>query len=212
MSTLPVEALASYNLRYSIDSKSLQSGDGFIEISERVGGPSTVIQPDVPLGDHRMFVEQLVNHFFAIHSPLFPVLSRADFIASSPFDPLLLYVICGTSSISLRMPSGVMRMFRAHISNLFRRDDFGETSNLQTVQALLLYVWTLELEPRLSSSKAWNTLGPVGRPFFGCSANGTYSFLFALKAIRMHRILASIASTAARKNARLDMRRGTIPG
>jgi hypothetical protein len=164
-STFPVEHMASYDRRYVINFEARQSGDGFIKVFRHNDEPSTSPQATdldaMPLGVHRELVEQLVNRFFDIHAPLFPVLSRADFIASSPLDPLLLYVICGISSISRQVPRDVLRTFKSHIAGLFRRDDFGATSNLQTIQALLLYVWTLELEPTFGGSKSWNTLGMV---------------------------------------------------
>jgi Fungal specific transcription factor domain len=161
-STFPVEHLANYDRRYVINFEGRQSGDGFIKVFRHNEDSTRTMDTDnLSLGVHRELVEQLVNRFFSIHAPLFPVLSRADFIASSPLDPLLLYVICGISSLSKDVPRDVLRTFKSHIAGLFRRDDFGANSNLQTIQALLLYVWTLELEPTFGGSKSWNTLGMV---------------------------------------------------
>jgi hypothetical protein len=163
-STFPVEHMESFDRRYVINFEARQSGDGFIKVFRHNEDPGVqAADPQtMPLGVQGELVEQLVNRFFDTHAPLFPVLSRADFIASSPLDPMLLYVICGISSLNRQVPSHVLRTFKAHIAGLFRRDDFGATSNLQTIQALLLYVWSLELEPRFGGSKSWNTLGMVG--------------------------------------------------
>jgi hypothetical protein len=61
--------------------------------------------------------------------------------------------MCGLSAISHEVPPDVLRIIKTNILLLSRDDDILARSSLQTVQALLVFGFTFELERGMAGSK-----------------------------------------------------------
>jgi hypothetical protein len=104
-------------------------------------------------------IEALVNAYFNGQATLFPVISRADFLTTSPLEPLLLWTICGVAAMTSRAPPYILRTIKQNFAIACKETDSLATSSLQSVQALLICGTSLEMERGLPGSKIWNTVG-----------------------------------------------------
>lgn len=157
--TFPIDQLSPYDVKHSQTWDIKDSGDGFIKIYEAEGEGMAAnaslarIAPDV--------AEKLINIFFEKHAPHFPIVCRSDFVSSSSSSPLLLYTICGIAALSGGSWGSVLNAIKATLSEIHRSDDVAGNYSLPTIQALLMYSLSLELEKAKSGHKAWNILGMV---------------------------------------------------
>lgn len=104
-------------------------------------------------------IEQLVNAYLTTHAPLFPVLSRADFLVTKPLDPLLLWNICGVAAMTPQVPEYVLRTIKMNIALVSKEVDQTSRSEIQTIQALLMFAVSGESERGMIGTKVWNSLG-----------------------------------------------------
>ena len=76
-------------------------------------------------------IEQLVNSYFNIHAPLFPALSRADFLTTSPSGATAcLWTICGVAAATCRVPPYVLRTIKQNFALASKDVDVLEKSTL----------------------------------------------------------------------------------
>ena len=82
-------------------------------------------------------VSMLVNSYFEHMSPMFPIVSRADFTRTPNPSPFLLYAICGIASTRRNVPREVFSAVRGMINGIIRSNDVLSDAKLEHVQALV---------------------------------------------------------------------------
>lgn len=134
-------------------------GDGIIRVITASDGESPQGGPLAIQGIEHGDAEKLLNHFFNHHSSHFPIVSRADFLSTASPTPLLFNTLCGVSALSHTVSPSILRTVKANIRGLLRDDDLLENTSIATIQALLIYGFSLELEKGTAGSKSWNAVG-----------------------------------------------------
>ncbi|KIM25984.1 hypothetical protein M408DRAFT_197963 [Serendipita vermifera MAFF 305830] len=120
----------------------INAGDGYV----KVGSPASPIGHDSPLipkhPDVRIekeIIERLINSYFSNISPIFPVITKAEFLALQPSPPpILTYSICLMAAVLRDTPRGVFEFLRKTVASIIRSDDVLSVSSLANVQALLI--------------------------------------------------------------------------
>jgi hypothetical protein len=82
-------------------------------------------------------ISNLVNDYFEHISPLFPIVSKAEFVNSESPSPLLLYVMCGVAATQRGKPRDVFIAIRGIINGMIRNNDVLSDSSYENVQALV---------------------------------------------------------------------------
>lgn len=99
-------------------------------------------------------MSQLVNKYFDTQLKWLPIISRAEFLASSTPHPLVLYAICAVASTSRDVPRHVFNRLRGLINGLLRSNEILSHARLEHVQALLLISETGELHAQPAAPTA----------------------------------------------------------
>ncbi|KAG8772446.1 hypothetical protein FRC16_005664, partial [Serendipita sp. 398] len=118
------------------------AGDGYI----KVGAPPPTSVQEVPsptkapdIRVERDIVERLINSYFTNIAPIFPVITKAEFVAFQPSPPpILLYSICLMAASLRDTPPGLFDLFRKTVSSLIRSEDVLSTPTMANIQALLI--------------------------------------------------------------------------
>ena len=140
--TMPKGALNTYDLRNNHRWEVSHSGDGFIHVGHPLGADAGIARP-TPALVHQQVREdvlgKLVTSYFANIAPLFPVISRYDFLNLKPNPPpLLLYSICVVAAAQRDTPREIFDALRAAVKRCICEDDVLSTSSTASVQALLV--------------------------------------------------------------------------
>lgn len=169
-STFPADTMVPVDIKYSQTLQVGESGDGLIRVvvtgdsddsdsGDQPGQPgNSQTIPTVVQGIERETAERLINYYFQVHSAHFPIVSRADFLQVQTPNPLLFNAICAVSACSHNVQPGILRTLKQNIRNLLRQDEM-YTSSISTIQSLLLYTFSLEMERGRAGSFSWNLLG-----------------------------------------------------
>lgn len=110
--------------------------------------------------------EKLVNSYFEKIGPLFPVITKSEFLHLSPPPPLMLYAICGIAALSREVPKEVLGAIKVTLNSLFRDVDMLSDSNNLTVRSLLILSMHSDLHGTTavqSGSRCWNRTGAAIR-------------------------------------------------
>ncbi|KAM0754753.1 hypothetical protein T439DRAFT_120969 [Meredithblackwellia eburnea MCA 4105] len=160
-STFPVDRMLPVDSKYSQTLQVDETGDGFIKVISHGDGEPTEPGGGVVAiqGIERGDAEKLLNYFFATHCSHFPIVSKADFLSSESPTPLLFNAICGISALSHHVSPSILRTIKGTIRATLREEDILDNSSISTIQALLIYAYSLELEKGTAASKTWNILG-----------------------------------------------------
>ncbi|KAI5480442.1 nitrogen assimilation transcription factor [Pseudohyphozyma bogoriensis] len=160
-STFPVERMAPVDFKYRQELNVNETGDGFITIVTNGDGEGVdhTGEPLAIQGIEKGDAEKLLNYYFATHSSHFPIVSKADFLSSETPSPLLFNTLCGISALSHHVSPSILRTIKGTIRHLIRDDDVLDNSSISTIQALLIYSFSLELEKGNPGSKSWNAVG-----------------------------------------------------
>ncbi|KIJ26445.1 hypothetical protein M422DRAFT_71920, partial [Sphaerobolus stellatus SS14] len=137
--TVPTRAYESYDLRYHLTVENNKSGDNFIQVHEPP--PSESAPPVARNADMRVerdMIERLVNQYFKDLAPIYTVITREEFLASSPPAPLLLYSICSVAAASRDISQTVFENLRSAVSMVIKAEDVLSTTSMVNVQALLI--------------------------------------------------------------------------
>ena len=144
--SLPAGASDAYDLREHNKWEIREDGTGMISVS---APPTTSVFADGAGDDlsraNRMnkpvlsaqIMSALVNAYFDHISPLFPVISKADFSSKATVSPLLLYAICGVGATRREFPREVFAGVRGVINGLLRSNDILSDARFENVQALV---------------------------------------------------------------------------
>ena len=110
--------------------------------------------------------EKLVNSYFEKLAPLFPIVTKSDFLHLSPPPPLLLNAICCVAALSRDVPREVLSTIRSRLNVMLRDADVLSNSSSTTIKALL--IMSLHQDVHGSSAvqcgvRSWNRLGSAIR-------------------------------------------------
>jgi len=134
--SIPPSTFSQYDLKHHTTWEISAGGDGIVKV---------LAPPCPPLGDGgpgeevgAEMLERLVNHFFEDISPIFPVVTRHEFLSLENPSPLLLYSICAVASTRRSIPRGVFSSLRTIINGIIRSNDVLSDTSLVNVQSLLI--------------------------------------------------------------------------
>lgn len=113
-----------------------KAGDSLIKVSYSVVDPGLPKVPENRI--ERDIVERLVNGYFNSLAPMFPVVTKAEFLANPNPAPVLLYAICCVAATQRNTPMGTLEAMRSAVSSVMRAEDVMTTASLPNVQALLI--------------------------------------------------------------------------
>lgn len=113
-----------------------KAGDSLIKVSYSVVDPGLPKVPENRI--ERDIVERLVNGYFNSLAPMFPVVTKAEFLANPNPAPVLLYAICCVAATLRNTPPGTLEAMRSAVSSVMRAEDVMTTASLPNVQALLI--------------------------------------------------------------------------
>ncbi|KAI0934800.1 hypothetical protein AcV5_006529 [Taiwanofungus camphoratus] len=129
----------SFDMRYHHSWDVSASGEGIIRVHEPQQGELQLALPKpVDMHIERDVVERLVNAYFAEIAPLLPVVTQAEFVASSPPPPVLLYAICLVAAARRDVPQSVFDTIRYAVNSLIKAEDVLSTASIVNMQALLI--------------------------------------------------------------------------
>lgn len=129
----------SYDSRYHHTWDVSTNGDGVIQVHEpQSAEPQTQHPKPVDLRIERDVVETLVNAYFRDITPVLPIVTREEFIASSPPAPILLYSMCLVAAARREVPQQVFDSVRYAVNNLIKAEDVLSTASIVNMQSLLV--------------------------------------------------------------------------
>ncbi|KAK0207450.1 fungal-specific transcription factor domain-containing protein [Armillaria fumosa] len=164
--TVPLRVVKSHDSRYQHTFEISESGNRIIvqhkspAVNPRGGslpGKDTYIDPDL--------IQQLVNAYFEYVAPLLPIITKKEFLASSP-PSILLYSMCLVTAARREAPQGIFDSIRYIVNALIRADDVLSTTSVINVQSLLILCMTGDCHSQFASnapSALWVRLGSVIR-------------------------------------------------
>ncbi|KDN53384.1 hypothetical protein K437DRAFT_69739 [Tilletiaria anomala UBC 951] len=106
--------------------------------------------------------EKLVNSYFERIAPMFPIITKSEFLHLSPPPPLLLYAVCSVAALARDVPREVLTAVRSTLAILLRDSDVLSNSSSVAIRALL--VMSLHQDVHGSTAvqcgaRSWNRLG-----------------------------------------------------
>lgn len=134
--TIPPSTFSQYDIRHHQTWSISAGGDGVVKVLAPPCPPPSDGAPGEEVGAEML--ERLVNHFFEDISPIFPVVTRHEFLSLENPSPLLLYSICAVASTRRSIPRGVFSSLRTIINGIIRANDVLSDTSLVNVQSLLI--------------------------------------------------------------------------
>ncbi|EKM55173.1 uncharacterized protein PHACADRAFT_255607 [Phanerochaete carnosa HHB-10118-sp] len=130
----------SYDTRYHHTWDVSTGNDGVLQVHEpQPPGEMQLAHPKpIDPSIERDVVEKLLNAYFADIAPLLPVITREEFIASNPPQPILLYSICLVTAARRETPQATFDQFRFAVNSLIKQEDVLSTASIVNLQALLI--------------------------------------------------------------------------
>lgn len=130
----------SYDMRYHHTWDVSSGNDGVIQVHEPQPGEMQLAHPKpVELQvEQRDVIEKLVNAYFTDVAPMLPVVTREEFIASSPPQPILLYAMCLIAAARREVPQTTFDSIRYTVNGLIKQEDILSTASIVNLQALLI--------------------------------------------------------------------------
>lgn len=152
--SLPSTATETYDLKHHNSWEVTADGNGVIRVNAppRDDIPNGASTPPASSTNHdtskehsllnkpvlsAQLVSNLVNSYFEHMSPMFPIVSRADFTRTPNPSPFLLYAICGIAATRRNVPREVFSAVRGMINGIIRSNDVLSDAKLENVQALV---------------------------------------------------------------------------
>ncbi|KAI0695709.1 fungal-specific transcription factor domain-containing protein [Cytidiella melzeri] len=129
----------NYDTRYHHSWDVSASGDGVIQVHEPqpTDSQSSHTKP-VDLRIERDVIETLVNAYFREIAPILPIVTREEFIASSPPQPILLYSVCLVAAARREVSQQVFDSVRYAVNSLIKAEDVLSTASIVNMQSLLV--------------------------------------------------------------------------
>lgn len=137
--TISSRIYESYDTRYHHTWEVTQNGDGLIQVLEPGTDEVQLALPKpVDMRIERDMIEKLVNAYFTEISPVLPVITQAEFVASPSPPPILLYSICLVAAARREVPQSVFDSIRYAVNNVIKSEDILSTASIANVQSLLI--------------------------------------------------------------------------
>ncbi|CED82542.1 Zn(2)-C6 fungal-type DNA-binding domain [Phaffia rhodozyma] len=150
--SLPAGSFSEYDLKHHTFYEIGAEGDGLIKVydpsSEENGDHLAGLagkQPCSRFGDNGgaskltpAVFESLLNIYFTTISPLFPVITKHEFLDLPSPPPLLLYAICGVAATRRDIPREIFQELRKIINGIIKKNDVLSEISLVNVQSLLV--------------------------------------------------------------------------
>ncbi|TFY67038.1 hypothetical protein EVJ58_g1874 [Rhodofomes roseus] len=134
----PTSATYMLHSQAMISSRAYESFDMRYHHSWDQGELQLALPKPVDLRIERDVVEKLVNAYFTDVAPMLPIVTRDEFIASSPPPPVLLYAMCLIAAASRDVPQNVYDSIRYAVNSLIKAEDVMSTASTVNMQALLI--------------------------------------------------------------------------
>ncbi|GJE90761.1 GAL4 and fungal-specific transcription factor domain-containing protein [Phanerochaete sordida] len=129
----------SYDMRYHHSWDVSTASDGVLQVHEPQPGEMQLAHPKpIDPSIERDVVEKLLNAYFTEIAPLLPVITREEFLANSPPQPVLLYAICLVAAARRDVPQATFDKFRYAVNSLIKQEDVLSTASIVNLQALLI--------------------------------------------------------------------------
>ena len=130
----------SYDMRYHHSWDVSSGNDGIIQVHEPQPGEMQLAHPKpVELQvEQRDVIEKLVNAYFTDVAPMLPVVTREEFITSSPPQPILLYSMCLVAASRREVHQSTFDSIRYTVNGLIKQEDILSTASIVNLQALLI--------------------------------------------------------------------------
>jgi hypothetical protein len=128
----------NYDLRYHHTWELSESGDGLIRIEKPATEEPLATPKPADMQLDRETIEKLVNAYFTEIAPILPVVTKAEFLATSPPQPILLYSMCLLAAGRREVPQGVFDSLRYVVGGLMKSEDVLSVSSIVNVQSLLI--------------------------------------------------------------------------
>ena len=126
----------------------------------------------------RDMIEKLVNAYFTEISPVLPVITQAEFVASPSPPPILLYSICLVAAARREVPQSVFDSIRYAVNNVIKSEDILSTASIANVQSLLILCMVGDCHSQFvpnALSALWVRLGTAIRMVRWCSVRGLHA-------------------------------------
>lgn len=164
---IPSRAYDVYDSKYHHSWDVSRDGEGIIRVHEPQPGELQLAMPKpVDLQIERDVVEKLVNAYFTEVAPILPVVTQAEFIASTRPPPILLYSMCLVAAASREVPQSVFDLIRYTVNGLIKTEDVLSTASLVNVQSLLILAMVADCHSQYvpnALSALWIRLGSAIR-------------------------------------------------
>lgn len=136
---IPPRTYETYDMRYHHTWDVSARGDGVIQVNEPHQSELQLSHPKpVNLQIERDVVEKLVNSYFSEVAPLLPIITREEFLASSPPPAVLLYSICLVAATRREVPQAVFDSIRYAVNSLIKAEDVLSAASIVNIQSLLI--------------------------------------------------------------------------
>jgi hypothetical protein len=129
----------SYDVRHHITWEVTTTGEGLIRVEKPPAQEHALSAPKpADLRLDRDVVEKLLNTYFTEIAPILPVVTRAEFLATSSPPPILLYSMCLVAAGRREVSQAVFGSLRYIVNAVIKSEEVLSTSSLVNVQALLI--------------------------------------------------------------------------
>ncbi|KAF7974819.1 hypothetical protein HWV62_11171 [Athelia sp. TMB] len=157
----------SYDQRYHHTWELSKTGDGLIQVDAPAADAAPGALPkalDVRI--ERDVIEKLLNAYFTDVAPVFPVVTKAEFLAHAPPPSMLLYSMCLVAAARRDVPQTLFDSIRFAVNGIIKADDVLSTASITNVQALLILCMTGDCHSQFvpnALSALWVRLGTAIR-------------------------------------------------
>ena len=128
----------------------------------------------------RDMIERLINGYFTDIAPVFPVITKAEFLANSSPPAILIYSMCLVAAARRDIPQAVFDSLRTAVNSLLKSDDVLSTSSMANVQSVLILCMVADCHSQFvphALSALWIRLGTAIRMVCLAFAERLYSFV-----------------------------------
>jgi Fungal specific transcription factor domain len=128
----------SYDQRHHHTFTIGESGDGFIRIQKPTAEEQQASHARPVFHVEPEIIQSLVNAYFTDIAPILPIVTKAEFLATSNPPPVLLYSMCLVAAARREVDPAVFDAIRHTVNSIIKSDDVLSESKLVNVQALLI--------------------------------------------------------------------------
>ncbi|KZP12550.1 hypothetical protein FIBSPDRAFT_835995 [Athelia psychrophila] len=157
----------SYDQRYHHTWEVSKTGDGLIQIDAQATDEAPSVLPKaIDVRIERDVVEKLLNAYFTDVAPIFPVVTKAEFLSSASPPPMLLYSMCLVAAARRDVPQSLFDSIRFAVNGIIKSEDVLSTASITNVQALLILCMTGDCHSQFvpnALSALWVRLGTAIR-------------------------------------------------